>query len=163
MATLHSKDERRTLSEAKKNDKKLAKVTVPEDVTSDDESKDSTESDEETEPDAMDEAILDTIKEHGMPEFDSDGNLDDSVLTQFIEQLKTAIEEVLEHAREIKRSPTYKTIHDTAKKLEQEQGYFPDEATCYAWYKRRFLLKDVINNAINKPEEEDQDSRSSDS
>ena len=111
----------------------------------------------------MKQAVLDTIKENGMPQLDSDGMLDDAVLTQFIGQLKTAIENVLEHARAIKRSPTYKAIHDTAKALEQDQGYSPDEVTCYAWYKRRFLLQDVINNAINNPEEEGEDSRSSDS
>ena len=59
---------------------------------------DSTDSAEEAEPDAMEEAVMEVIEQHGRPDFDHSDELNDVDLTNFVDNLKSTVEDVLDHA-----------------------------------------------------------------
>ena len=108
-----------------------------------------TESEEDSEVDPMEQAIIETVDEYGNPEFGSNGELEEPELTRFIQKLEETVENVIDHAKQLKTSPLYQQIQKTAQRLKQKHDFSDDEARSYAWNKRRFLLKDVINDVTN--------------
>lgn len=158
--TFHSNSGRKSLVSEEKKDVESSDGTEDQEIdTSDESNQSSMESEQETEPDAMEEAILETIKDYGMPEYDDDEDeLGEVALSKFVDHLKSTVEDELDHARAIKRSQVYKMINDTAKSLQAKHGFSQDEAKCYAWHKRRFLLRNVIHDVINTlGDDEDED------
>ena len=121
-----------------------------ESVISDEDSEDNAdESEGDSEVGGIEQAIIDTTIEYGSPEFGANGELQEPELTQFIQSLEETVENAIEYANQLKDSALYQQIQKTAQNLKQKNGFSDCEAREYAWNKRRFLLKDLIQNVTN--------------
>ena len=89
------------------------------------------------------------------PELDESGRLEDPELTDFIHHLCDDVEEAIDYGENLRSDSVYQELQSTMDDLEENDKFSAEEAHEYAWERRKFLLRDIIEVVLSQLEPPD--------